>query len=142
MDSLGILMAPNGFTMPYGKINKQGESHEQSFKRDVLNSNFFKKLNISYNEENSFFDNNVALASQGIISILNLSENDEKSVVLFLSDKLTLEQRRLMYYFYPELVELDNCCAMTVSQTSETEHYYDIDEYYQDYKIGYQKVMK
>ena len=69
-------------------------------------------------------------------------ENDEKSVVLFLSDKLTVEQRRLMYYFYPELIELDNCCAMTVSQTSETEHYYDIDEYYKDYKIGYQKVMK
>jgi len=142
MDCLGLLMTPNGFTIPYGRVDKKGENHEQSFKRDVLNSKFFQKLNVSYNEDESFFENNISLARQGIVTILNLSVDDEKSIALFLSDKLTIEQRRLMYYFYPELIKLDNCCALTVGQISEPEHYYDIDDYYRKQNIGYQKVKK
>lgn len=142
MECLGMIMDSTGFTLPFGEM-KEDNNHEYSFKKEVEPTNYFRDLNLTYDQESSFYQKAMSFAQQGIVSIFNTSIKDNGSVMIFSPSELTDEQKNIMKHFYEDLNNLDTCNIFTIKSDEDYNEYENVDSYYNDMNISLKtKILK
>lgn len=74
----GVVIEPNGIAHSFGKCRMtlditDDETHDPSFKREILSKDWFKKYNYNYNEQETLFSQIPDMTKYGFSFIINHS---------------------------------------------------------------------
>lgn len=146
MDELGIIINQNGEYMTFGtwvpralrEDNNNSHWHDQSFKCELYHTEWFKNLEIPFDDTKWVTSQLDVLAQYGIITILNLKNSDDSKDEIALQivspNNITEEQNNTMNNLKEKLttwIEGNSCIADTIDENNEiVNEFYNIDEYY------------
>ena len=127
-NSLGVSITRDGLPFYFGDKHNGSHFHGERFKIDVIPSI----------ASNIYFDNNWSdfqiysnVASQGVITLCNMSSSDKivNSVLIFSPDTLTDDQIRVMNTFCDKY--LDECSSVVVALVDGNGQYqhFTLDDY-------------
>lgn len=140
MRHAGIIIDLEGNEYAFGDVNNQDFLkrkiiHESFFENEVSNNAEFKKLNLVYDEKDPFVIKASKFAAQGIITIVNVSEN---LVLIYSPKKITEYQKEKMLELYDMLYNFEEQAigVYDLHNYEDFEEYSNLDEYYSKLEIG------
>ena len=151
----GIFIDVDGSEHAFGTVKyalasdlEDDNYHDEAFKKDLLNTEWFKSLNFDYS--GNINADIIPLARIGIVSVLNacgLNANgtEYNAYAIAVPDKLSDAQKELLEREYPHIKEtIDSSEAIlfgeVISGPDDSEPIYNLDELY-DY-CGLKRVEK
>ncbi len=150
MKRLGFFIDKDGKITYYGQWaeqidnNNRQQFHDSSFFDDIENTLYFKNLHLMFDPNQGLFNKGINFSLQGMILLLNLTVNSDRSMIMFVPTILSKEQKITLNELYSTLTYFDDIkIVMPKSEIINDEDVYEsLDDYYNYFNVQQMQNIK